>query len=231
MTSITSSKLSSAALYDSRYNEPAEFRGDQFYRPPTEFASKFTSWTDPSYYKGWTPSYSNIDGNLHNRIVGPSSFSSWDREPNNNRLGGGSWENRGSSWDKELVEVPLKRPSGGGGEFDNDDKYRPEVAVVQSGVIDVRGDRLPNGSPPPPRFTIVDYDPKPYHHQRPLSMWHDEDDRGHVQQRYEPPQKPVRYEAYTPVEPPVRYEQQYRQPPPPPSSTRYGQQYNYKHSP
>lgn len=181
---------------------------------------------------------------------------SWDREPLGGDGGsswdnrGSSWDNRGSSWDKDLVEVPLQKPyrgggsggvgrGGGGGNNNlyNSDKY-PEVAVVHSGVIDVRGDRQQNGSPPivpPPRFTIIDVDPKPYHDQQPPAMAYDERSKQHM--RYEPPQKPMRYETYMPMHtrieqqqpmappPSMRYEQQYRSPQQQqPSSTRYGQQ-------
>uniref|UniRef100_A0A2S2Q051 Uncharacterized protein n=1 Tax=Sipha flava TaxID=143950 RepID=A0A2S2Q051_9HEMI len=253
VTSVTSK---STAVYNSRYDEPAEFR-DAYYRP-NEFTSKFASWAEP-FYKSWTSSSWDKDSPAYKNNRGPSpSFSSWDRELmgrgaspwenrgsswDNNR--GSSWDNRGSSWDKELVEVPLQKPNGDSGSrngenFNNNDKY-PEVAVIHSDVIDVRGDRgrQQNSSPPPSssqamppsRFTIIDVDPKPYHHQNqqpqqqiPASM------------RYEPPQKPMQYETYTPMqahtryEPrqpqppsPMRYEQQYR-PPPSSSSTRYGSQ-------
>lgn len=243
VTSVTSK---SAAVYNSRYDEPAEFRGDSFYRP-NEFTSKFPSWAEP-FYKSWTssswdkesPSYSNSRG---------SASLSWDREPLRSTGGGrlwdreplgkgGSWENRGSSWDsrdspwdKDLVEVPLQQKHTDDNHF-NSEKY-PEVAVIHSGVIDIRGDRRQQngGSPlspagaPPPRFTIIDVDPKPYQQpqqlpQQPASMRYDNPMM--VQQhmiRYESPQKPMRYESYTPMQPPTFYEQQQ-----PPSSMRYEQQ-------
>lgn len=284
-TGITSVTSKSTAVYNSRYDEPAEFR-DAYYRP-NELTSKFASWAEP-FYKSWTSSSWDKDrasfSNNNNR--GSPSFSwdrepqtrgsgSWDREPLNRGGGswdreplggdggsswanrGSSWDNRGASWDKDLVEVPLQKPyrggggSGGGGNNNlyNNDKY-PEVAVVHSGVIDVRGDRQQNGSPPvvpPPRFTIIDVDPKPYHDQQPPMMRYDERNKPMVQQqhmRYEPPQKPMRYEAYMPMNtrieqqqpmpPPssMRYEQQYRSPQQqPPSSTRYGQQQQTQNKP
>ncbi|CAI6364078.1 unnamed protein product [Macrosiphum euphorbiae] len=275
-TGVTSVTSKSTAVYNSRYDEPAEFR-DSYYRP-NELTSKFASWAEP-FYKSWSSSSWDKDrasfNNNNNR--GSPSFSwdrepltrgsgSWDREPLNRGGGswdreplggdggsswdnrGSSWDNRGSSWDKDLVEVPLQKPyrggsgSGGGGNNNlyNNDKY-PEVAVVHSGVIDVRGDRQQNGSPPlapPPRFTIIDVDPKPYHDQQPPTMRYDERSKPMVQQqhmRYEPPQKPMRYEAYMPMNtrieqqqpmpPSMRFEQQYRSPQQQqPSSTRYGQQ-------
>lgn len=255
---VTSSVTStSSAVYNSRYDEPAEFR-DSFYRP-NEFASKFSSWSEP-FYKG----FSWDKG-------GPSS--SWDREPLS-RGSGGAWTrdlpNRGSAWnarepfngprgtpwEKDLVEVPLQKPNGRNSNINNDsekfpeNKY-PEVAVVQSGVIDVRGDRSQNGppppSPPPPRFTIIDVDPKPY--QQPSSM-RGYDDRMSMMQKpmryeqqppaamehtryeqhnypmapaYRPMMQPARYEQQQPS--PVHYEQQQRMPPSSSwssSSTRYG---------
>lgn len=270
---VTSSVTSkSTALYNSRYDEPAEFR-DSYYRP-NELTSKFASWAEP-FYKSWTSSSWDKDRkSFSNNNRGSPSFS-WDREPLNRGGGswdreplggdggsswdnrGSSWDNRGASWDKDLVEVPLQKPyrsgggSGGGGNNNlyNNDKY-PEVAVVHSGVIDVRGDRQQNGSPPPmppPRFTIIDVDPKPYHDQQSPMMRYDERSKPMVQQqnmRYEPPQKPMRYEAYMPMNTRVeqqqpmqrpssmRYEQQYRSPQQqPPSSTRYGQQQQTQNKP
>lgn len=244
---VTSVTTKSQAVYNSRYDEPAEFR-DSFYRP-NEFTSKFASWAEP-FYKSWSSSSWDKESPSYSGNRGSSSFS-WDREPQLNRGGGGSWDrepqlnrgggdnrgsswdNRGSTWDKELVEVPLQKPSGGARDNFNSDKY-PEVAVVHSGVIDVRGDRQQNSSPhptPPPRFTIIDVDPKPYHQQQnnivqpqqmPPSMRYDERSKPMRYEspmqptRYEPPmpydapQKPMRYEAYTPMQPPTRYEQQYR---------------------
>ncbi|XP_022172777.1 uncharacterized protein LOC111035455 [Myzus persicae] len=279
---VTSVTTKSTALYNSRYDEPAEFR-DSYYRP-NELTSKFASWAEP-FYKSWSSSSWDKDrASFSNNNRGSPSFSwdreplnrgggSWDREPLNRGGGswdreplggdggnswdnrGSSWDNRGSSWDKDLVEVPLQKPyrsGGGGGGRDNNlynnDKY-PEVAVVHSGVIDVRGDRQQNGSPPlapPPRFTIIDVDPKPYHDQQPITMRYDERSKPMVQQnmRYEPPQKPMRYEEYMPMHtrieqqqpmPPssMRYEQQYRSPQQQhqQSSTRYGQQQQTQNKP
>lgn len=289
----------STAVYNSKYDEPAEFR-DSYYRP-NELTSKFASWAEP-FYKSWSSSSWDKDrASFSNNNRGSPSFSSWDREPQIrgsgswdreplNRGGGSwdreplggdggsswdnrgsSWDNRGSSWDKDLVEVPLQKPyrsgggSGGGGNNNlyNNDKY-PEVAVVHSEVIDVRGDRQQNGSPPPappPRFTIIDVDPKPYHDRQPPMMRYDERSKPMVQQqhmrydersnpmvqqqhmRYEPPQKPLRYEAYMPMNtrieqqqpmppPSMRYEQQYRSPQQQqPLSTRYGQQQQTQNKP
>lgn len=277
---VTSVTTKSTGLYNSRYDEPAEFR-ESYYRP-NELTTKYASWAEP-FYKSWTSSSwdkdrSSFDNNNNNRVSPSFSWDRepltraggpWDREPLNRGGGswdreplgvdgggsswdnrGSSWDNRGASWDKDLVEVPLQKPYRGGGSNElfnnkNNNKYNPEVAVVHSGVIDVRGDRQQNGSPhpaPPPRFTIIDVDPKPYHEQQPPTMRYDERVKSPMQQnmRYEPPQKPMRYETYMPMQqqpPPssmMRYEQQYRSPqqqqqqqplpPPPPSSTRYGQQ-------
>ncbi|XP_027851180.2 uncharacterized protein LOC114130401 [Aphis gossypii] len=267
---ITSVTTKSTGLYNSRYDEPAEFR-ESYYRP-NELTTKYASWAEP-FYKSWTSSSWDKDRSSfdNNNRISPSfswdrepltrSGGPWDREPINRGGGswdreplgvdggggsswenrGSSWDNRGSSWDKDLVEVPLQKPyRGGGNELFNNNKYNPEVAVVHSGVIDVRGDRKPNESPhpaPPPRFTIIDVDPKPYNEQQPPTMRYDERVKSPMQQnmRYDPPQKPMRYETYMPMQqqpPPsmMRYEQQYRSPqqqqqqPPPPSSTRYGQQ-------
>lgn len=250
---VTSVTTKSQAVYNSRYDEPAEFR-DSFYRP-NEFTSKFASWAEP-FYKSWSSSSWDKEPPSYSGNRGSPPFS-WDREPQLNRGGGGSWDNRGSSWDnrgstwdKELVEVPLQKPNGGGRDNFNSDKY-PEVAVVQSGVIDVRGDRQQNSSPlptPPPRFTIIDVDPKPYHQQQnnivqpqqqmPPSMRYDERNKP---MRYESPMQPSRYESpmqpprYEPPMPydapqkqkPMRYEAYTPMQPP----TRYEQQYRPQQQP
>lgn len=243
VTSVTSK---STAVYNSRYDEPAEFR-DAYYRP-NEFTSKFASWTEP-FYKSWTSSSWDKDSSSYKNNKGSSpSFSSRDREPMGRGVSpwenrGSSWDNRGSLWDKELVEVPLQKPNSGSRDsnnLNNNEKYA-EVAVVHSGVIDVRGDRgrQQNGSPsssqamPPSRFTIIDVDPKPYHHQNQQPQ-----QQIPASKQYEPPQKPMQYETYSPMqaharyEPrqpqplsPMRYEQQYRPPSlPSSSSTHYGSQ-------
>ncbi|XP_026804620.1 uncharacterized protein DDB_G0283357-like isoform X2 [Rhopalosiphum maidis] len=268
VTSVTSK---TTALYNSRYDEPAEFR-ESYYRP-NELTSKYASWAEP-FYKSWTSSPWDKDRtSFSNNNRGSPTFSwdrepltrgggSWDREPLNRGSGGSwdreplggdggspwdnrgsswdnrgsSWDNRGATWDKDLVEVPLQKPNrggvdggGGGGSNNlfNNNKY-PEVAVVHSGVIDVRGDGQQNRSPhpaPPPRFTIIDVDPKPYREQQPPTMRYDERSKPMVQPnvRYEPQQKPMRYEAYMPMQPHTRFEQQ--QPMSPPPSMRYEQQY------
>lgn len=248
MTSVTSK---SSAVYNSRYDEPAEFR-EPYFRPNEFTTSKFASWAEP-FYKSWTSSSWDKDSPTYNgnSRFGTSSFS-WDREPPllsrwDNR--GSSWEdnksplweNRGSSWDKELVEVPLRKPNrGGAGNSPNgrENNFEPEVAVIQSGVIDVRGDRPQDGTPQsPPRFAIIDVDPKPFQQPQmlPPMMRHDERvkqmmmQQPHSMERYDPPQqqKPMRYETYMPIQPiqpPNRFADQQRQPPPP-SSMRFEQQY------
>lgn len=226
VTSVTSK---STAVYSGRYDEPAEFR-DSFYRPNElttgAGTSRFAPWAEP-FYKSWTSSAWDKDR---------SSFPWDDRRPSrwDDRGALASWENRGSSWDKDLVEVPLQRKPPAGPSNRND--YEPEVAVIKSGVIDVRGDRQPPSPPPPPqsRFTIVDVDPKPYNPQMPQR-----EDVREYDHRQQQQQKPLRYEAaYTPIQPiqppgrfadrqpppSMHYEQQYP-PPPPLSSVRYDQQY------
>jgi len=267
VTSVTSK---STAVYDSRYDQPAEFR-DSYYRP-NELTSKFASWAEP-FYKSWSSSSWDKDRSSFSGNNRGSSFpwdrepltrgggswdrepltrgggswdrepltrggGSWDREPLNRDGGvpwdnrGSSWENRGSSWDKDLVEVPLQKPSRGGGggnnNLYNNDKY-PEVAVVHSGVIDVRGDTQQNRSPPP-RFTIIDVDPKPYHDQQqqqqpPSMVRYDERGNPMAHERYEPPPKPMRYESYKPMRPHDTRLFELQQPMSPPTSMRYEQQY------
>ncbi|VVC45048.1 Hypothetical protein CINCED_3A021847 [Cinara cedri] len=247
---VTSVTTKTTAVYNSRYDEPAEFR-DSFFRP-NEFSSKFASWSEP-FYKSWSSSPWEKETTFGNS-KGPSSFS-WDREP----LGEGgawddakrpSWENRGSSWEKELVEVPLKKPNnvmGNGGSNFNNDRY-PEVAVVQSEVIDVSGNGQQNKSPPPPlpSYEIIDVDPKPYHQQQPQQSKPTQNTRYDPppsRTRYTPMQPPVRFEQHQPPRSSMRYEQQQQPPsskrydqqrrPPPPSSssTQYGQQNQINYSP
>lgn len=245
-TSVTSK---STALYNSKYDEPAEFR-DSFYRPNNEFSSKFTSWSEP-FYKSWpTPAWDkepinrgigggSWDKEPFNRGIGGSSWdkeplnkgivgSSWDREPFNRVVGGGglwdsrgssSWDGRSSPWDKEFVEVPLQKPNGGSSNNFNNN----EVTVVQSGVIDVRGgNRQPNGSPPPPppRFTIIDVDPKPYHqHQEQQQQQQVSSSAMRYDERSKPAMMQHNMQHETP-ERPIRYETYTPMEPP----TRYEQQ-------
>lgn len=218
---ITSVTSKTTAVYKRRHDDPAEFR-DSLYRP-NEFTSKFASWVEP-FYKSWSSSPWDKETTSFSNSKGPPSFT-WDKEPLNEggswNVENPSWENKGSSWDKKLVEVPLKKPNNN---F-NSDRYHPEVAVVHSDVIDVRGDLQQNGSPSPPSlpsYEIIDADMNAYRQRQPQQS------KATQNMHHDPPQSRTRY---TPLQPPVLFEQQ--QPPrssmlheqqQPPSSVRYEQQ-------
>ncbi|XP_050429766.1 uncharacterized protein LOC126838972 isoform X2 [Adelges cooleyi] len=176
--------------YNSRYDEPAEFR-DSFFRP-NEFSSKFTTW--PESLKR----ISSWDKEPFYRVP------TWDKEPFNQNT---AWDketlNRGSGWERDLVEIPLQKP------YNSDNNKYPDVAVVQSDVIDVRGNRqnTPSERSPSPRFTIIDVDPRPYY-QQPPPLQHEKNPLQSMQ--YEPQQPPSM--RYNPQQPPSS---RYGQPPQP----------------
>ncbi|XP_050533351.1 uncharacterized protein LOC126901136 [Daktulosphaira vitifoliae] len=152
----------------SRYDEPAEFR-DAFLRS-NEFSSKFTPWSESfNRISEWEKKpYHNRgpvwDKNSYNRNSvwdkqPYSRDSTWNKEPYNRDVSWDKGQFNEGAWEKQLVEVPLQKPQN----IIND--KNSDVTVIQSGVIDVRGDRH---NTPSPKFTIVDVDPRPYY-QQPLS--------------------------------------------------------------